>query len=291
MAISAGAAGVTGIDELVAPGEAAQSLGQADTGRRRSRWRSLRAWRFVVLVVAGVYFVVPLWAAFRYSVWTGTGRGWTATAYTQLVHSQGFGSAFWLSVQLAIITTGITLVLMVPTTIYVHLRLPRMRRVMEFVTVLPIVIPPVVLILGVLQVAPARLKATPFLLALIYVVLAMPFAYISLSAGCALSTFVRWSTRGSLGGGWWTTLRRVLLPNMRVAVLSATVLTVALVFGDYTVASLDQYQTFPVWIVAFEQDNSHVSVAASLLSLFVTWLVLMGISFFGRAHRGAGGAG
>ena len=183
MAISAGAAGVTGIDELVAPGEAAQSLGQADTGRRRSRWRSLRAWRFVVLVVAGVYFVVPLWAAFRYSVWTGTGRGWTATAYTQLVHSQGFGSAFWLSVQLAIITTGITLVLMVPTTIYVHLRLPRMRRVMEFVTVLPIVIPPVVLILGVLQVAPARLKATPFLLALMYVVLAMPFVYISLSAG------------------------------------------------------------------------------------------------------------
>ena len=77
---------------------------------------------------------------------------------------------------------------------------------------------------------------------------------------------------------------------MRVAVLSATVLTVALVLGEYTMASLDQYQTFPVWIVAFEQDNSHVSVAASLLALFVTWLVLMGISFFGRARRGAGGA-
>ncbi len=290
MAVSAGAAGVSSVGELVAPGEAAESLGE-QTGRRRSWWRSLRVWRFVVLIIAAGYFLIPLWAAFRYSVWTGEGRGWTGTAYTQLVHSQGFGAAFWLSIQLALITTGVTLALMVPTTIYVHLRLPRMRRVMDFVTVLPIVIPPVVLILGVLQVAPARLKATPFLLALIYVVLAMPFAYISLSAGLrAIDLHTLVDASRSLGGGWWTTLRKVLLPNMRVAVLSATVLTVALVLGEYTMASLDQYQTFPVWIVTFEQDNSHVSVAASLLSLFVTWLVLMGISFFGRARRGAGSA-
>jgi putative spermidine/putrescine transport system permease protein len=289
VAVSAGAASLTGIDELAPPG-AADALGQAQAGHRRSRWRSLRVWRFVILAIAGGYFLIPLWAAFRYSVWTGAGRGWTATAYTQLVHSQGFGSAFWLSVQLALITTGLTLVLMVPTTIYVHLRLPRLRRLMDFVTVLPIVIPPVVLILGVLQVAPARLKATPFLLALIYVVLAMPFAYISLSAGLrAIDLHTLVDASRSLGGGWWTTLREVLLPNMRVAVLSATVLTVALVLGEYTMASLDQYQTFPVWIVAFEQDNSHVSVAASLLSLFVTWLVLMGISFFGRVRRGSGG--
>ena len=188
----AGATGVTGVDEL-GPGLAADLRGpravgglgdaDADAGRQGPWWKSIRVWRFIVLAIAGVYFLIPLWAAFRFSVWTGSGRGWTASAYTQLVQSQGFGSAFWLSVQLALITTGLTLVIMVPTTIYVHLRLPRLRRVMDFVTVLPIVIPPVVLILGVLQVAPARLKATPFLLALIYVVLAMPFAYISLAAG------------------------------------------------------------------------------------------------------------
>ncbi len=299
MTISTGVTGVAGVDEVVGPARVAKGrqsrvargLGHAPTAQGRPWWKSLRVWRFVVLAIAGGYFLIPLWAAFRYSVWTGTGRGWTGTAYTQLVHSQGFGSAFWLSVQLALITTGLTLVIMVPTTIYVHLRLPRLRRVMDFVTVLPIVIPPVVLILGVLEIAPARLKATPFLLALIYVVLAMPFAYISLSAGLRaidLQTLVDASR--SLGGGSWTTLRRVLLPNMRVAVLSATVLTVALVLGEYTMASLDQYQTFPVWIVAFEQENSHVSVAASLLSLLITWVVLMVISYFGRVRRGFGAA-
>ena len=100
----------------------------------------------------------------------------------------------------------------------------------------------------------------------------MPFSYRALDAGVRsidLKTLVDASR--SLGGDWLTTMRRVLLPNMRVAILSATVLTVALVLGEYTMASLDQYQTFPTWIVLFEASNSHVSVAASLMALFLTW--------------------
>ncbi len=258
-------------------------------GRRRS-WRSLRVWRGVIFLIAGIYFLLPLWAAFRFSL-AYNGTGFSAQAYSGLTGQQGFASAIWLSVQLAVVTTVIELAILVPTTVFIHLRMPRLRRVMDFVTSLPLVIPPVVLILGVLTVAPARLKATPFLLALEYVVLAVPFSYRALDAGVRsidVQTLVDASR--SLGSDWLTTMRRVLLPNMRVAILSATVLTVALVLGEYTMASLDQYQTFPVWIVAFEQDNSHVSVAASLLALFVTWLVLMGISFFGRARTGAGGA-
>ena len=95
----------------------------------------------------------------------------------------GFGAALWLSARLAAMTWVITLVLMVPTTVYVHLRLPGLRRVMEVITILPIVIPPVVLIIGVLQVSPGPLKSTPWLLGLVYVILAMPFAYRSIDAG------------------------------------------------------------------------------------------------------------
>ena len=135
------------------------------------------------------------------------------------------------------------------------------------------------LIVGALDVAPGSLKGTPLLLALLYVALAMPFAYRSLDAGLRaipLTTLVEASR--SLGGGWITTLARVLLPNLRSALLSATVLTVALVLGEYTMASLDQYETFPVWIVVFDQDDAHVSVAVSLLSLVITWVLLMLIS-------------
>ena len=185
----------------------------------------------------------------------------------------------------------ITIVLMLPTAVYVHLRLPGIRRLMEGITILPIVIPPVVLIVGVLQIAPGPLKGTPYLLALEYVVLAMPFAYRAIDAGLRsldLKTIVEASN--SLGAGWARTLLRVLLPNLRTAVLAAVVLTVALVLGEYTMASLALYQTFPVWIYVNSQTSGQVSVAASLLALLVTWIFLMGITVLGtRQSRRTGG--
>ena len=249
----------------------------------RARRRSYPVWRWIILIIAGLYFVIPLYAAFQFTGWN---------AFGQVFSQVGFSDAIILSIKLAVITTVLTLVLMVPTTIYVHLRLPAIRPLLESITILPIVIPPVVLILGVLDISPANLKGTPYLLALVYVVLAMPFAYRTLDAGLRsldLKTLV--DASNSLGAGWASTLWRVILPNLRTALLSATVLTVALVLGEFTMASLDQYQTFPVWIVNFDQTSGPVSVAASLFALFVTWIFLLAITMIGsrRARRLGGG--
>jgi putative spermidine/putrescine transport system permease protein len=264
--------------------EMVQDAGPVPARRGNAGWlRRMPVWRWLILVIVGIYFIIPLVSAFRF---TGT------SAFPAVFRQEGFSSAFELSLKLAVITTVLTLVLMLPTTVYVHLRLPRLRRLMEGVTILPIVIPPVVLIVGVLQVAPGFLKSQPYLLALEYVVLAMPFAYRAFDAGLRaldLQTLVEASQ--SLGGGWGTTLWRVLLPNLRASLLSATVLTVALVLGEFTMASLDLYQTFPVWIVNFDQTSGPISVAASLLALVVTWLFLLAISTIGgRRSRRSGGA-
>ena len=249
----------------------------------RAQRRSYPVWRWVILLLAGAYFLVPLYAALRFA---------GAKAFPDIFKQSGFFSAIGLSLRLAVITTIITLVLMVPTTVYVPLRLPAIRRLMEAITILPIVIPPIVLIIGVLKVAPSFLLGTPYLLALVYVILAMPFAYRSLDAGLRsfdLRTMVEASN--SLGAGWPNTLWRVVLPNIRTAILSATVLTVALVLGEFTMASLALYVTFPVWIVQFEQNSGPVSVAASLLALFVTWILLMIIVIVGgRGARRRGGS-
>jgi putative spermidine/putrescine transport system permease protein len=238
--------------------------------------------RWVVLLIAAVYFLLPLAVAFRFA---------GIKAFGSVIGQDGFTSSLGLSVRLAIITTVITIVLMLPTTVYVHLRLPGIRRLMESITILPIVIPPVVLIVGVLQIAPGSLKNTPYLLGLEYVVLAMPFAYRAIDAGLRsldLKTVVEASN--SLGAGWVSTLVRVVLPNLRTALLSAIVLTVALVLGEYTMASLALYQTFPVWIYVNSQTSGQVSVAASLLALLVTWIFLMGITVLGtRQSRRTGG--
>jgi putative spermidine/putrescine transport system permease protein len=239
--------------------------------RRRPRFRT---WRLVVMLLAGVYFLLPLYAGLKFALQNDAGH-FSFFAVKAIPSAQGFSAAFFLSMKLAGVTVVLAVLLMVPTTIYVHLRLPRVRRVVEFITILPIVIPPIILIEGVLGSYPSWIKSSPYLLSFLYVVLAMPFVYRSLDAGLGaidLKTLVEASR--SLGGSWVQTLRRVIIPNLRPALLSAMVLTLALVLGEYTMASLDLWETVPVWIVNFQQSDGHITVAASMIGLIGTWVLL-----------------
>ena len=136
---------------------------------------SFPVWRWVILLVAGVYFLLPLYAALRFAGIKAFG-----VVFTQ----PGFGAALWLSVRLAVVTWLITMALMVPTTIYVHLRLPRLRAAAREHHD-PADRHPA----GRADhrrapgAADARCKATLWLLALEYVILAMPFAYRAIDAG------------------------------------------------------------------------------------------------------------
>ncbi|MGD0692163.1 MAG: ABC transporter permease subunit [Acidimicrobiales bacterium] len=258
--------------------------GSEDSMAPYSRGKPSRPWIFRVhwgrglaLFLAAAYFLVPFYAAMQFSLQDVNGH-FSLQPLTQIAQQPEFGSALWLSTELAVVTMIIVLLLMVPTMIYVHLRMPRFRRVMEVITILPIVIPPIVLIVGVDGVTPFWLKSSQWLLALIYVVLAMPYVYRSLDAGLGaldLKTLVE--AARSLGSGWVSIIWRVLVPNMRSALLSASVLTLALVFGEFTIANLDGWQTIPVWIYSAPTNDPRVNTLVAMLALLGTAVVLMAI--------------
>lgn len=247
-------------------------------------WRS-GIWRWVIFLLFAVYFLVPLAASFEFSL-RGRNGHHSFEAYRKIFSEPAFGSTLWLSVKLAVITVVLTLALVVPTVTFVHLRLPRWRRVIETITVLPLVIPPVVLVVGVLGAfSGTTLISTPNILGFEYVILALPFAYRALSAGLTavdLRTLTE-AARG-LGAGPVVTLLRVVLPNLRTAVLNAAVLTVALVLGEYAMANLMLFNTFSVWIVTVGETEAAVSVAVSLLALVLTWVLLMALTLLGRGR-------
>lgn len=254
------------------PMEAAEEP-QVPTLNKRRRFK-IRPGRFIVLSLAGIYFLLPLFAAFRFALQNNEGR-FSFVQISSLSSQTGLGAAFWLSIRLAFVTVVVATVLVMPTIIYMFLKTPRLKRLFETISLLPIVIPPIVLILGVLEATPLWLKSSPYLLSLMYVVLSLPFIYRSLAAGLEaidLKTLVEASK--SLGAGWIRTLVKVLLPNLRSALLSATVLTIALVLGEFTMASLDLWETLPVWIVDFAQSNGRVTVLVAMLSLVGTWILL-----------------
>jgi putative spermidine/putrescine transport system permease protein len=254
----------------------AENEGVPSFSTGRSRRRRIRWWRGVVLVLAGAFFLIPIYAGVKFSLQNNAGH-FSFQAYENLPSAPGFTAALTLSLKIALATMVVSTLLMVPTAIYVHVRLPRLRRLLEVVTVLPIVIPPIVLIIGVLGVFPLWAKSSPYLLSFMYVILAMPFVYRSLDAGLgAIDLKTLTEASRSLGGNWIKTMWRVILPNIRPALLSATVLTLALVFGEYTMAQLDLWQTIPVWIAQFQvSSDGPIQVAASMMGLVGTWVLLL----------------
>ncbi|MFF3670257.1 ABC transporter permease [Microtetraspora malaysiensis] len=257
-----------------------------------------RAWRVVVLALAAVYFLVPMAASFWFTV--DDPQGFSLDAYGQIFSAPGFASSLLLSLALAVATIAVVLLLALPAMLAVRLGAPRLRPVLEVVCTLPLVVPPITFVAGigtVLRFGPEYLATTPFyqtiialqnpdfpvVLVLAYVVLALPYVYRSLDAGLrAIDVRTLVEAARNCGASWPHVMFRVIVPNLRSALAGASFLTLALVLGEFTVARLLSFQPFPVWIVYISGSQAQVSVAVSLFSLLLTWLVLLAVSLAGR---------
>ncbi len=267
----------------------------------------LRPWRGAVLLIAGAYFAVPLLASLVFTV-DVPGQGFTLDSYTQIFGADGFTAALLRSLGLALATVALALLLTLPAALAVRLSgSGRLRAVLDVVCTLPLVVPPVALVAGlgtVLKWGPDHLATTPLyetfvaiqnpafplVLVFAYVVMALPFVYRSLDAGLrAVDVRTLVEAARDLGASWPRALFAVVLPNLRTALLNASFLALALVLGEFTVASLLGFQPFAVWIVQASGANAQLSVAVSLLSLLLTWGLLLVLTGLARTRGGRTG--
>ncbi|WP_416977740.1 ABC transporter permease [Streptomyces sp. T028] len=264
----------------------------------------LTLWRWGVLGLAGLYFLVPLAASVVFTV-DVPGQGLTFDAYTRIFSTEGFTSSLLLSLELAAATIALVLLLMVPAMVALRLGAPRLRPVVEVVCSLPLVVPPIAFVAGigtVLKWGPDHLSRTPLfqtfvaiqnpdfpvVLVLAYVVMALPFVYRALDAGLrAVDVRTLVEAARSCGAGWPQALIQAVLPNLRGALLNASFLTLALVLGEFTVAQLLGFTPFAVWIVNVSGSQAQLSVAVSVLSLLVTWVLLLALAGAGGRTRTA----
>lgn len=236
----------------------------------------------LVLIVAALFFILPLLALTRFALqnvptviwdWDTLFDKWSLEPMGFAFTQPEFWSALRLSLKLAAGTVALTMLLLLPTAIWVHLRLPRMRPVIEFVTLLPYMIPAIALVAGIKLVKPharwfldSDLSLIPF-----YVVLALPFTYRSIDAGLRaidLRTLVDASR--SLGSGWLSTITRVLIPNLRTAIISAAFLTAAVVMGEYTIVRILLIDSLPPYQRILVGTDTRAGFALNLLALLAT---------------------
>ncbi|MGW8380043.1 ABC transporter permease subunit [Streptomyces sp. ODS28] len=246
----------------------------------------------LVLLCAALYFLVPVGASLWFTVDTPGGPVPDLSPYTEGLTSEGMSGSLLLSVELGLATVALGLIVMVPTMVAVALRVPRLRRTVEVLCMAPLMVPPIALVAGVSTVLSwqQELADTPFwktfqvlqndafplVLVLVYTVMSLPFLHRSLDAGLRgvdLRTLVEASR--SLGASRTATLFRVVLPNLRAAVTGGAVLSLAMVLGEFTVASVLGYEPFAVWMVHTGETEAQLSVAAAMLSLILTWGLLL----------------
>ena len=125
-------------------------------------------------------------------------------------------------------------------------------------------------------------------LTFVYVVLVLPFAYRALDAALSAIDLKTLSEAArSLGAGWLTTIGRVVVPNIWSGILSAAFISIAVVLGEYTIASLSGYQTLQVQIVLIGKTDGPTSVAASLATLLFGFVLLLVLALVTRGRRRA----
>lgn len=251
-----------------------------------------RAVRYAAYAGFGLFFGLPLYSMLDFSTREAATGNRTARAWSALVQDEVLRASILTSLLLALFTTVLMLVLLVPTMIWVRLRVPQASRLIEFLCLLPLTIPPLVIVVGISNVyawVSYLFGNSALTLTFVYVVLVLPYSYRALdSALSSINVVTLAEAARSLGAGWSTVIVRVILPNISGGVTSATFVTVALVLGEYTFTSLLNFpQTMPYVIAAIGKTDAAVSVAAALASLIFATLLLLLFSLLGRRNRPA----
>ena len=247
----------------------------------------------VWLLLGAAYFTIPLIATLIYSFRSDqTGTCCTLANYDYIVSDAEFWRTIKLSFVVALETIAVTLVLLVPTVYWVHLKVPRLRPLIGFLALVPFVVAPIILVVGLLDAyrwTPQWFYGEPYgFLVAAYVIVSFPYMYFSLDNGFrSIDVHTLTEASQSLGASWPTTLWRVILPNIRAAALAGSFLTLAIVMGEYTIASLAQFNVFSVYVQYINQNKAYPAAAVTLLAFGITWAAMLALALAGRGRRTA----
>ena len=253
--------------------------------------------RWLILGLIGIVFAIPIVAMILFSFKAGLAGGYTLDHWTGLFDEDaartyrnlftGIGN----SLLLAVVTVAIVLVVLLPTMLLVHLQFPRLRRVLEFICIIPITVPAIVLVVGlapVYSIVVQVLGGSVWTLAFAYGITVLPYAYRAIQSSLDAVDVVTLSEAGrTLSASWPKILWFVLLPNLRRGVLAAAFISVAVVLGEFTIASLLNRVNLQTALLQVQQSDPYVAVIFALLALAFAFILLLSIGRLGRTRNGS----
>ncbi len=248
---------------------------------------------WAVFILAAVYFLLPLVGTLEFSLRARRGV-YSLDAYRNVLGDPQFQQTLAYSLILSVATVVLGVLIVAPTAFWVRLKMPRLRPVVEFITLLPLVIPPIIIVFGYIRLfntasilpLTGSSRGTDFLLAAGYATLSLPYMYRAIDTGLrAIDVRTLTEAAQSLGAGWVTVLARVILPNIAVAILSGAFLTFAIVIGEYVIAALLNRPAFGPYMVWMGSNRAYEPAALAVIAFGMTWASMAVIQFLARRTR------
>lgn len=254
---------------------------------------AFRILRATLLLVFAAYFFVPLLAMFDFSTQvrgSAPGRTWDNWAF--MITDEDLRSSIIASLLLALFTVVLMVALLVPTMVWVRLRVPKAKKLIEFLCLLPLTIPALVIVVGISNVyswVTYLLGDSALVLTFAYVVLVLPYSFRAVDASLSgIDAGTLSEAARSLGAGWFTVIVRIIMPNITGGILGAAFISVALVLGEFVFASLLHFDTLPVAMAAIYKSNGPAAMAAALASMLFVSVLLVGLTFLSRDRHKQG---
>lgn len=250
--------------------------------------------RWVIGILVGFLFALPLLSTFLFTLDDGDGYSLVHWASLFDPSQSAVFAPIWVglgnSLVLAVVTVAIVLFLLAPTMLLIALRFPALRRPFEFLVLLPITIPAIVLVVGlapIYQQIGRTLGTGAWTLAFAYGIVVLPFAYRSIQASIdAIDVRTLSEAARSLGAGWFSVVTRVLAPNLRPGLMAASLISVAVVLGEFTIASLLNRQVLQTGLVVVNKIDAYAAAMFTLMALAFAFLLLLIIGWAGRPFSG-----
>jgi putative spermidine/putrescine transport system permease protein len=252
------------------------------------------ALRRLLLTVVGLVFLLPIVAMVEFTLRSPSGSGYGLDHWAAILDPERERSYRNLfegvanSLTLAVVTAALVLVLLVPTMVLVSLRYPRLMRVLEFVCIVPITVPAIVLVVGLAPVYGVVVRVAGggvWTLALAYGVTVLPFAFRALQTDLAASNLATLTEAArTLGASWPRVMTTVIVPTLRRGILAAAFITVAVVLGEYTIASLLNRVNLQTALVQVSRSDPYAAVIFALLALLFAFALLLLMGRVGTAR-------
>jgi putative spermidine/putrescine transport system permease protein len=249
------------------------------------------AW--IAIAIGAIYFFVPLIGTFEFSLRMRRGE-YSFDAYRSVFSDTQFQQTFGFSMLMALCTIAVGMLLIVPTAYWVRLRLPQIRPVIEFLTLLPLVIPAIVIVFGYLRlynsssVVPLTnsIPGTNLLLVMSYVTLSLPYMYRAIDTAMrAIDVRTLTEAAESLGAKWPTILFKCIFPNVMSGVLSGAFITFAIVMGEFTMAALLNRPAFGPYLQLVGANKAYEPSALAVIAFAITWLSMGLIQLVSRFNK------